>query len=90
MSLYFKASRIQWSRRMRKTMMFLNRSPYPILSQSIQAARKDGGGGGGGGGAGGLGMGLEGRMEIGVILEVGLGWCEKWEEEDHEGNHVPH
>ena len=63
--------------------MFLNRSPYPILSQSIQAARKDGGGGG-------LGMGLEGRMEIGVILEVGLGWCEKWEEEDHEGNHVPH
>ena len=65
-------------------MMFLNRSPYPILSQSIQAARKDGGGGGG------LGMGLERRMEIGVIPEVGLGWCEKWEEEDHEGNHVPH
>ena len=64
--------------------MFLNRTPCPILFQSIQAARKDGGG------AGGLGMGLEGRMEIGVILEVGLGWCEKWEEEDHEGNHVPH
>ena len=42
MSLYFKASRIQWSRRMRRTMMFLNRNPYPILSQSIQAARKDG------------------------------------------------
>ena len=27
---------------MRRTMMFLNRNPYPILSQSIQAARKDG------------------------------------------------
>ena len=65
--------------------MFLNRSPYRILSQSIQAAKKDGGGG-----AGGLEMGFEVRMEIGVILEVGLGWCEKWEEEDHEGNHVPH
>ena len=42
MSLYFKASRIQWSRRMRRTMMFLNRTPCPILFQSIQAARKDG------------------------------------------------
>ena len=36
-------------------------------------------------------MGLEVRIEIRVILEVGLGWCEKWEEgEDHKGNRVSH
>ena len=36
-------------------------------------------------------MGLRVRIEIRAILEVGLGWCEKWEEEeDHKGNHVSH
>ena len=36
-------------------------------------------------------MVLRVRIAIRVILEVGLGWCEKWEEgEDNKGNRVSH
>ena len=62
--------------------------PLPHFISKHPSCKKGWGGGGRGGG---LGMVLRVRIAIRVILEVGLGWCEKWEEgEDHNGNRVSH